>query len=81
MNGSHPLHPVVMDMANEWHKVAALLMQSMGITHFEITADLVKQLSTTHQNIVADCRGGKFILRLVNDEQANALMRGEAGGN
>lgn len=81
MNSGNPLHPVVLELRSEWHKIAALLMKAMGVDTFEITSELVQQLAVAKVNIVADTRGGKFIIRLVSDEKLGSLVRQDAEGN
>lgn len=75
----NPNHPVTRQAHDHWHKVAAILMMRLGVDVLEITEDDVSKLGNNEKAVVADCRGGKFVLRLVTMEEGEKLAR-EAGG-
>lgn len=63
----NPEHPVTKMMAGEWHKVAALLMLHFGMEAFEITPAMLRHFEEQMQGraVVADCRGEKFVIRVM----------------
>lgn len=67
-------------MSGQWHKIAAIIMREVGLTQIQITPSMISDLHHSGQNIVADCRGG-LTIRLLNDEQAREVMRGESQNN
>lgn len=73
----NPNHPVVKKLDQEWHKLCAILIRMMGVDTVEILPEDVAAIQG--MNIVADARNGRFLLYLVNDEDAERLAK-EAGG-
>lgn len=77
----NPTHPVTRMMDQNWHKVVGIMMLCARKTEFEVTPDMIDALGHSGLGVCADCRGGKFIVRLVTDEEGKAVMRAEAQGN
>lgn len=73
----NPNHPVSLAMEQQWHKIAALIMQAAGLTDVEITAELIRSLHG--KSVVADARGGRLLIRVVDEAEADRLTR-EHGG-
>lgn len=78
MNIGNPNHPVTQRLATEWHKLCAVLMLEFGVTEIEITSTMLLAFPDDI-SIVADLRGGKMVLRLVNQDEAAKLVA-RAGG-
>jgi hypothetical protein len=80
MSEINPNHPVTQEVRDQWHKICAILLNSIGIVEFEITQQMIEKLVASGMtSVVADTRGGKFIIRLVGDETAMKLAK-HAGG-
>jgi hypothetical protein len=79
MSELNPNHPVTQEVHDHWHKVCGVLMQKFGQTAVEITSDDVAALGDNEMCVVADCRGGKFIVRLMTMEEGERLARQEGG--
>jgi hypothetical protein len=75
----NPNHPVTQEVRDMWYKIAALLMIKFKQTAVEITPEDVDKLGDNTHAVVADTRGGKFVVRLVGMEEAERLVR-EHGG-
>lgn len=75
----NPNHPVTQEVHDHWHKICAILMMRLGKTSLEITEADVTALGNNEKAVVADCRGGKFIVRLVTMEEGEQLAK-DAGG-
>lgn len=75
----NPNHPVTREIRDHWYKVCAILMQKMGENDVEITTMDVAALAATDVCIVADCRDGKFIVRLMERKDVESLARKEGG--
>lgn len=75
----NPNHRVVSTMRDEWHKVAALLLHKAGLSAVEITVDDIDGFSQSNLAIVADSRGGRFVIRLVSMAEAQRLAKQEGG--
>lgn len=76
----NPNNPVTQQMHEQWHKVVALLMVDYGITEFEITEDMLRAFAHLGGGaVVADARGGRFVVRLVDNAEAERLARKEGG--
>ncbi len=80
MSGN-PNHPVVRQLDTEWHKLVAVLVHHLGLTEFEITAEMISEFANKREGhaVVADARGGRFVLRLVSAEEGERLARQEGG--
>jgi predicted nucleic acid-binding Zn-ribbon protein len=76
MNPNHPVTRMTSDM---WHKIAAVIMLKHGLTEVEITSEDVQMLGDMDKAIVADCRNGQFIIRVVSMEEGESLARKEGG--
>lgn len=79
MSELNPNHPVTREVHDHWHKVCGILMMRLGKTVIEITEADIVALGDNEKAVVADCRGGKFILRMVTMEEGGRLAR-DAGG-
>lgn len=76
----NPNHPVVRQVAPEWHKFCALVMHKLGAEAVEITAfDISAIVEADRANVVIDTRGGRCVLRLVTNVEAARLAREEGG--
>lgn len=79
----NPNHKVVIQARQEWHKIAALIMVTLGKKEIEVTKADVEKLAAGNINIVLDARGeaktGIFRIRLVDDKTAMELARKEGG--
>lgn len=75
----NPNHPVTRKVHDHWHKIAGVLMVKLGKDAVEITSEDVDALGDNDKAVIADCRGGKFIVRLVTMEEGKRMAR-EAGG-
>lgn len=76
----NPNNPITQQMHDHWHKVVALLMVDFGITEFEITEEMLKGFEHLGGGaVVADARGGRFVVRLVDWAEAERLARKEGG--
>jgi hypothetical protein len=71
----NPDHPVTKMMDTEWHKVAAMLMLHHGLDAFEITPALIQTFERAMAGhvVVADCRAGKFVIRIMLERDALAF--------
>lgn len=77
----NPNNPVTMEMHDNWHKFCALLMVHYGLTEFEVTSDgIARMVDVLGEGgaIVADARDGRFVLRIVDVSQAQALLKTKA---
>lgn len=79
MTELNPNHPVTRQVHDHWHKVAAILMMRLGVDSYEITEEDVQRLGDNQRGVVADLRGGRFVVRLVTMEEGERMAR-EAGG-
>jgi hypothetical protein len=79
MTELNPNHPVTRQVHDHWHKVAAILMMRLGVDSYEVTEEDVLQLGDNQRGVVADLRGGRFVVRLVTMEEGERMAR-EAGG-
>lgn len=75
----NPNHPVTREVHDHWHKIAAILMMRLGVDALEITEDDVRELGDSDRSIVADARGGKFVVRMMGRMEAERLARKEGG--
>lgn len=75
----NPNHPVTQQVHDSWHKIAAILMQKFGKSAVEITHADILALGDNEKAITADCRGGKFVVRLVDMDQGIAMAQKEGG--
>jgi len=72
----NPNNPVTKQMHDNWHAVVAVLLQQMGVTEFEITPEMLTRLSASNRlAVVADARGGRFVLRAVTMEEGERLAK------
>jgi hypothetical protein len=74
----NPNHPVTQLMNDQWHKVAALLMCSFGITEFKITPEVIKKLPQG-MAIAANSKPDALYIQLVDEKTAEKLAK-QAGG-
>jgi hypothetical protein len=78
----NPNHPVTRTLHDEWHKLCAIALFTLGSPELEITeADIAEfqQALGEGASIVADARNGRFVLRLVTGAEAEQLARQEGG--
>lgn len=75
----NPNHPVLNEAREHWHKFCAILMNKLGKTEVEITADDVMELGDNQMGIVLDMRGGRCVLRMVSMAEGERLARREGG--
>lgn len=75
----NPNHPITRMAHDSWHKVAAILMLKSNQTAVEITETDIAMLGDNEKAVVADCRGGKFVIRVIGMAEATALAREEGG--
>lgn len=75
----NPNHPVTQQVHDHWHKIAAILMQKFGKSAVEITEADVLALGDNENAVMADCRGGRFVIRLVSMSEAQKFARKEGG--
>jgi hypothetical protein len=82
----NPNHPVAQLLHDHWHIVAAILLmklvaderrQELELTDQDI-ADF-REMAGPNGAIIADTRGGRFVLRIVDGAEAAKIAR-EAGG-
>jgi hypothetical protein len=79
MSEINPNHPVTVETRDHWHKIVAVLMLKLGLKEIEITTQDVARLGNDEYAVVADLRGGRYVVRLI--PMAEALdMAQEAGG-
>ena len=79
MSELNPNHPVTQAVHDQWHKIAGILMMKLGTNAIEITSEDVQALGDEERAIVADCRGGHLIVRLVTMEEGARLAKREGG--
>ena len=79
----NPNNKVVRQARDQWHKIAALIMVSQGLTEVKVGMKDVAKLAAGNINIVLDARGesetGCLTIRIVDDETAAELARREGG--
>lgn len=60
----------------QWHKIAALIMHKMGVTHVEIKSEDVDALLASGRNIgIGDERGYMEVFLLTPDETKEMLKK------
>lgn len=84
MSELNPNHPLLQQSRAHWHKIAALIMVKLKRKQLVITQDDVDAISHGNINIVLDgrkefCPSGGLIIRIVDDETAQAMAK-EGGG-
>ena len=78
----NPNHPVALEVLEQWHKLAAIVLYVLGKRELEITETDIQDFRAALGEgaaIVCDTRGGKLTLRLVNGVEALRLAREEGG--
>jgi len=75
----NPNHPITRLTHDNWHKIVGVLMLKFNVTDVEILADDVARLGDNEKAIVADCRGGRFVVRVMDMKDAAELARKEGG--
>lgn len=75
----NPNHPVALMTRDSWHKIVAVLMLKFDLEEIEITEADVSALGDAEKAVVADCRDGKFVIRILRMEDALALAKHEGG--
>ena len=75
----NPNHPVTQFARENWHKIAALLMQRLGADEVEITIEDVERLSARGVSIVIQDKNERLFVRLIGNAEAERLAREEGG--
>ena len=75
----NPNHPTTRAVADQWHKIAALVMHKLGVQSAEITARDIDALNDDGLVIVAHGKRDCLQIRLVSFAEGERLAR-EAGG-
>lgn len=75
----NPNNPTTTAVRDQWHKLCAILIFKGNVREVEITPSDVARLEKEKLSIVADCRGGNFVLRLVDEKEGERLAREEGG--
>ena len=75
----NPNNPTTAAVRDQWHKLCAILILKGNVREVEITTADVARLEKERLSIVADCRGGKLVLRLVDEKEGERLARQEGG--
>jgi len=75
----NPDHPVTRLTHDNWHKIVGVLMLKFGLTDVEILSEDVLRLGDNEKCVVADCRGGKFVIRVMDMAEGEKLARREGG--
>jgi hypothetical protein len=79
----NPNHPVTLQIHDQWHKIAAVLLMKLVADErhpqLEITEQDVRDLAEMNGAIVVDTNGGKFVLRLLDGAEAAAVARAAGG--
>lgn len=79
MNGPH--HPIVKATADQWHKIAAILMHKFKTDHEVITVEDLRGLEDGTKTIVIQELSDGLHIRFVDNETANRILRqAQAGG-
>lgn len=81
MATGNPNHPVVRQLETEWHKIVAVILCDLGRTEYQITPEMISRFAEMYPDgaVVADCRQDRFVLRLVDNDEAERLARKEGG--
>jgi len=75
----NPNNPVARAASGQWHKIAALIMHKLGVTHVEIRAEDSDALTAKGLNIgIADDKGYMEIF-LLTPEQTKAMLKKHKG--
>lgn len=74
----NPNHPTTRAISDHWHKIAAIMMHKLGVTHVHITEDDLRTLPADMFMVAHDRRDGLHI-RFVDSQTAHRLAR-EHGG-
>lgn len=75
----NPNHPITQTVHDHWHKIVGIIMAKLGHDALEITEEDLALLGDNEKCVVADCRGGKFVVRLMSMEEGKKLARQEGG--
>lgn len=75
----NPNHQMTQFARNQWHKIAALLMQELGRDELEITPQMIARMGDNEKAIVIDGRNDKLVIRMVTMEEGERLARMEGG--
>lgn len=81
-NELNPNHPVTSRMRGEWHKLCGLALFILGEREVEITSEDLDRMERAFPNgpcVVADCRGGRLVVRLLDMKEGERLAREEGG--
>lgn len=77
----NPNHPVVTEMEEQWVKMVGVLMHHYKLTEFEVTEEMIHAFAQSFTPdvpaVVADCRQGKFVLRLMPLKRAEEIAVNE----
>lgn len=75
----NPNHPITQLTHDNWHKIVGVLMLKFGYTDVEILSEDVRRLGDMEKCVVADCRGGRFVIRVMDIKEGEKLARKEGG--
>jgi hypothetical protein len=75
----NPNHPVTQMTRDNWHKIVGVIMLKLGVANVEILPEDVMLLGDNDKCVVADCRGGRFIVRVMSMAEGEKLARKEGG--
>lgn len=78
MNTLNPNHPTTRQIADQWHKLAALAVAKAG-GHIVITMDDLQQFAPGELNITVQELDDGIHLRIVGRKEAERLARTEGG--
>lgn len=73
-----PRDPVAEDLDGQWHKILAIVMKKLSITHIEITCEEIDRIASELGDaaVLADVRGGDVLrLDLMSRAQAEKIQR------
>lgn len=75
----NPNHPVTQLTHDNWHKIVGVLMLKFGVADVEILSEDVLRLGHNDKCVVADCRNGRFVIRVMSMAEGEKLARKEGG--
>ena len=74
-----PNHPVSREIANHWHKIAALILWKLGRTELHISLEDVRAFGNAQRYVVLHAQDESMAISLV-DKEAGERLAAEAGG-
>ena len=64
---------------DNWHKIVGVMMLKFGVTDVEILPEDVMLLGDNDKCVVADCRGDRFVIRVMSMAEGERIARNEGG--